>query len=1152
TSSEDIQSKIGEKCDNALAQLATFQTVFLADRCGAQVVSGNRPQQALELLRQALAAMQVTLAVGPDGILRWRDRGGNEIDLCVPPAVTDKDEIFRISSRMRFGEESGLSHFCSRIVQHGRLLLGEGTEKGKQLPLAGRSDFVAMVIGPSLYVADIRHIRDFVIFRVPIDMVAGLWNEPTWWDKTATVATGMAETGLFSLSASVLGTTIKRLAFGGGPIFRFNAGEIIQGSIPGWAQWKMLRDTYRGSKDVSLMKNFVSEYRPGPGLLNRFSGYRRAWYSSTVLGKAGVKNIAWVGIIEHSQDLNELNIIAGKLGMRHLITPGLTPDAARTILKNSIFDHIKKVKMREWSLKNWGSRLVVSGPVRDYQAIWNDVLTWYNAKAGLPPPLPIASPPLPSAASASATPPPLPGAPSSPTTPAPVPSPKAPGPHAPPLPGTPPPTAAPSGAPPPLSSAPTPSPAAPSSTPQSHPVTQGTAGTSAAEVPLEGGLPTKGGTTKPPPLPAAKSASSPVSKGTATEAPPPKLTPADRGVTTNVPGTDGAHALEGQPEGVQRAARQGAAAEMAERAVAALDDLKKQVQAARQAGDHAEVARLLQSNRTVLKAAEGTDEEAKALLRALEGAEKVQLKWVKFVGPGLVGLGVLADVLLVTLNEWEISRAQQEGNAGLAAVLRKKRQSLVGAGAGGLVWGTGEYALTAAVGAEAAHASIPLLSVGSAAAPGWLAGGVLAIPVVWAGIHSEAIFDAVKEWNKDERAYLAEDGAALLSVIHRKETERTAGQGAAYGDSPFQGLWKRLTWSEQARTDYYQKMYENSEHINRTMREKMYAAYFLKYMQPSLLPGDIARVQERARSLIQSHGVTDAEQQKALFQQALAEIAKPRVQEAVAAKRHFLQSVLMSDFRVVSSLELAKTDAYAELVQLRQQLQKQGKSLSLRYRTADGEERTIDLAEFGHTGALSPEVRMAIQRVVLEYREQTQVTDLFRKHFQKSALTDAADGPQKEIAQAMLRREVRADILHRIRHSILRAEQQLRDSDFPDEKKDVVRMQLRHEFEEKFSTFTVLLSNPSCSFEDYRQALHRLESFWEGAKRPERPYQRNTSALKEAIEHTPAPTFTPFGVVDTRAPAIHHAKSGIPEQELAGLDHLLDKVDALPQEGQGS
>lgn len=484
TDTEDIQSKIGEKCDSALAQLAAFQTVFLADRCGAQVVSGNRPQQALKPLRQSLDALQITLVAGADGILRWKQQSGNAIDLCVNPAVTSKDEIFRISNRMRFGEESGLSHFCSRIVQYGRLLLGEGTEIGKKIPFAGRSDVVAMVVGPSLYVADLRHIQDFVIFKVPIDMVAGLWNEPTWWDKAATVATGMAETGLFSLSASVLGTTIKRLAVGGGPIFRFNAGEIIQGSIPFWAQWKMLRDTYRGSKDVSLMKNFISEYQSGSGILNRFSGYRRAWYISTVLGKAGVKNIAWVGIIENAKTIQELDNVAGKLNLTHLIVQKngvyLPIKEARTVLKKRILDKIKVVKMREWSLRNGLRRLAVSGEVLDGSEIWNDVLTWYNAKAGLPPPLPVAPPPV--SGGAAVPPPParpsgVPPPPASPTTPSTTPSRPS---------GSPGKTSVPAGSP---ASAPrtgsTPSTPrtspAPSQSPQSQPASSRTTGTSETE-----------------------------------------------------------------------------------------------------------------------------------------------------------------------------------------------------------------------------------------------------------------------------------------------------------------------------------------------------------------------------------------------------------------------------------------------------------------------------------------------------------------------------------------------------------------------------------------------------------------------------------------------------------------------------------------------
>ncbi|MDD5041747.1 MAG: hypothetical protein PHX87_04875 [Candidatus Peribacteraceae bacterium] len=565
TSTEDMKEKIGEKCTNALAQLEAFQTVFLADRCGTQVVSGTRPQEALKPLQQALESMKITLVVGADGILRWKQQSGSEIDLCVDPAVADKDEIFRISSRMRFGEESDVSHFCSRIVQHSQLLLGEGTEKGKSVPFAGRSNVVAMVIGQFLYAADLRNIRDFVIFKVPRDMVSGLWNEPTKLDKAATVASGFAETGLFSLSAGVLGTTIKRFAVGGGPIFRFNGKEILQGSIPVWAQWKMIRDTYRGSKDVSLMKYLVSEHNPGSGFLNRFSGYRRSWYINTVLGKAGIKNIAWIGIIEHSQSVKELDKIAGKLGMRHLLQKGMSPDQMRNVLKIHIFDRMKKVKMLQFSLRNWGTRLVIPGPIGDYQAIWHDTLRWNNARTGLPPPLPITPPPLPASvavtpplpasiaavpplpATASATPSPLPATPPPlpKTASRPLPLPKS-GAQPPPLPrapATPPPLPKPKTVPPPLPqspSAPAGAPAQPATKPASS----------------------------PPPLPERQPVSS---TSTATEAPPSKLTPADRGVRPNVPNGEGASALDGQPEGVKQAARQTAAAETAAASAAAAE-----------------------------------------------------------------------------------------------------------------------------------------------------------------------------------------------------------------------------------------------------------------------------------------------------------------------------------------------------------------------------------------------------------------------------------------------------------------------------------------------------------------------------------------------------------------------------------------------------
>lgn len=728
------------------------------------------------------------------------------------------------------------------------------------------------------------------------------------------------------------------------------------------------------------------------------------------------------------------------------------------------------------------------------------------AAPGVPPPAPAATPPIPA-------PPPSPS-PTPPASPVPPQSPGAP--------------AAPASGPSPASA---PSPTAP------------------ASQPLPQQAPTQ---PAPSPSQAAGPSSLPEKQPTqpsttAAETPPSKLTPADRGVKPNVPAGEGAEALDGQPEGVKQAARQKAAAEMAEQAAETIDSLKKQVRAAQQAGDHAEVARLLQAHRAALKTAEQTDEEARALLRALEGAEKVQLKWTKFVGPGLTGLGIIVDVLLVTMNEWELAHARQEGNAGLAAVLVKKRQSLVGAGAGGIVWGGGAYGLTAALGAETAHASIPLLTMGTATAPGWLTAGVLAAPVIWAGFRSEAIFDAVKEWEKSERAYLAEDGAALLSTLRKKETERSAGHGAAYGDTWFQNQWKKWTWSKPAYEEYYQKMYERSEHINRNMREKIYSAYFLQYTQPLLFSGDMTRVIERAQVLAQ--GNTDPEQQKKFFQQALGEIARPRIQEAVRAKLQFLRDVAGVDFIGVSPLVLSHADAYAALVQLKRQSEREGKPPRFAYRMPNGEERVLDLAEFGSQGnQLSQEKRSAIQRVVQEYHERAQVTELYQKHFQQSALREAARNPQElQAAEAQLRQNVRADVLLRMRHAILRAEQQLRDSVFPEEKKDVVRMQFHREFEEKFSAFLALLADPACTGEQYAGALRGLETLWE--ERPEEMYRRNTSALKDVIEHPPAPVVDLYGGTDTFGPAIRHAKRALPAHELAGLEHLLDAVDAAEQEG---
>jgi len=586
-----------------------------------------------------------------------------------------------------------------------------------------------------------------------------------------------------------------------------------------------------------------------------------------------------------------------------------------------------------------------------------------------------------------------------------------------------------------------------------------------------------------------------------------------------------------------------------------IDDLKREFDAAKQAGNSKRIADLLTKNRALLKAADKGDEQAQAMLKLLTSAEKIQQR-LKNLGRGLIAIGLIIDVIFISVNEWELVQARKAGNTGLASILEKRRLSLVGAGVGGATW----VSAPAIVGAL--HGSGVVVTVPGAAAlgtaPMWVSAGALAVPVVLASIHSEAIYGAVKEWDKSEQKYTEDDAASLLSGIKKKETERTAGTGAAYGDTIVGGLG-RWIWSKRSAegrrryNQHYQEKFEETEHINFNMRDKMYSAYFMKYTMPSLLPGDLEVVQQRAEGIVASkQNVTEQERNK-IFEDVLRDVATSRMKESVNAKRHYITSVRGAEnFRMMTPQDISRADAYAELVMIRKQLELRGEPLELTYLTEDGAKKKIDLTEFGYTGDItSLEVRGKINSAVIEYHEQVQVAGLYNDHLSKSTITEAAESPdQKSVAREILRVQVRGDVLKRLRHHINRAEQRIRDSKLTKNQKDVVRVHLRGKFEEKFDVLMSLLSKPECSLEQYNDALKQLEFVWNDAKASETVYKRDTSSFKKAVDqaqnYMPSVGYGGYGSykkTDSPHEVLARERDALGVGKLASLDTMLGEVD---------
>jgi hypothetical protein len=381
TSAARIKDGTVERYEIALKRLDEFQIAWF-DNLHTDNSGNDESQKTFQSLQKAMRNISVDLVI-ENGIVKWKHAQMDEaLDFCVDPSVQNKDRIHALSQELYHGE-SDATYIFSRALQHLRELQQEGADKMDWLT---DSKGVAMVLGNFVYFTDPKNVKNY--FVAPVDIVFGWMTDPdiTLKEWGATVATGTVTTGIFSLNMAML-AKLKRVAVGGGPLRKSKLGRLALNVTPGVSQGNLLVNMYRGVADFNMVRKL---------------GLSRGRYVNNVLSRAGIRP-HWIRTIAYG-DFAELDDIAFRIGNRNL-TKGSTLPELRKLLRKEVIEKLKKVKVRELNLKNWGGRLFTRGKILDFEDVYDDVLRSFKDSNIRVMPR-IAPPPLPH--SAGKLPPPLP------------------------------------------------------------------------------------------------------------------------------------------------------------------------------------------------------------------------------------------------------------------------------------------------------------------------------------------------------------------------------------------------------------------------------------------------------------------------------------------------------------------------------------------------------------------------------------------------------------------------------------------------------------------------------------------------------------------------------------------------------------------------
>jgi len=513
-----------------------------------------------------------------------------------------------------------------------------------------------------------------------------------------------------------------------------------------------------------------------------------------------------------------------------------------------------------------------------------------------------------------------------------------------------------------------------------------------------------------------------------------------------------------------------------------LAKLLQQIDGVKKAGNNKELARLLRDP-LLDQAAKQGDEAAQALVTARNAVSRG-----RWIGRGLIGLGVAIDLAFIGYNEYRIQNALEEGENQLADILRAKRKTLVASG-------FSSVPLTVATTSFAAS-STPLITLGVATAPAWATGIVLAAPVAVGAAYAESIYSNLEEWNAKERDYAGLQGGNILHQIHEWETRRdSAHYAAGHRDSNAMALWRWSTaWTQAAkerRNQHYIRQHQEADTaINQPQRMKLYSAYFLRYSTVSLSATDWESVEKRMKALLDSdHSRGDKPsaspkiyEEKEAFQNALQHVLGQKQQHMLQAKIAYIQHRSRGNMRLLPPDELERADTYQELLNMKAEMERTGRRPMLQYIQEDGSEHTISLTD------VNPGNWQQTDYVISEYMNEYKPRMEFMTAIRDLEMARSEDRNRVE-------ENIRESIVRAAVHHLNRAEQRVTESKLSNMHKMALRQALRLKFETQVDQVLAILNDPESTVQQYKEGRNLLMHIAEHARDAEKTLQQSHAPL---------------------------------------------------------
>ena len=260
--SEELRNKIGLKCERALKLLEEFGIAFITARCTDNNNSDKAPD-LLNDLEKALADLGIALTRS-NGKVRWQTKDMPEaFDLCVDPSIKDKKTLKEISQKLQHNE-----HFATYLLWNALEQMREREQKGMEKWGGGA---VGMVLGNFLYVVeDWRNPLKY--FMVPVDLAfdalgygdaigaggilpSDMRKSDDWTEWGANLTTATLTCALTSIGTGAV-AHLKRLAIGGGPLWKGRGLRIAMNVVPGASQYTAIRSMWLASKEIQMVRKF--------------------------------------------------------------------------------------------------------------------------------------------------------------------------------------------------------------------------------------------------------------------------------------------------------------------------------------------------------------------------------------------------------------------------------------------------------------------------------------------------------------------------------------------------------------------------------------------------------------------------------------------------------------------------------------------------------------------------------------------------------------------------------------------------------------------------------------------------------------------------------------------------------------------------------